>query len=71
VLPLGGMRASSTRLLLAKLFEHTEAAPSVQAQSGAVANPLVNRLPSRLVPHRHRPRGELQAAHEPQVDMLR
>ena len=28
-------------------------------------------LPSRLIPHRHRPRGELQPAHELQVDMLR
>ena len=28
-------------------------------------------LPSRLIPHRHRPRAELQPAHEPQVDMLR
>src|SRR6476646_11254836 len=28
-------------------------------------------LPSRLIPHRHRPRGELQPAHEPQVDMRR
>ena len=28
-------------------------------------------LPSRLVPHRHRPRAELQPAHERQVDMLR
>ena len=28
-------------------------------------------LPSRLIPHRHRPRAELQPAHEPQVDTLR
>ncbi len=28
-------------------------------------------LPSRLVPHRHGPRAELQPAHELQVDMLR
>jgi hypothetical protein len=28
-------------------------------------------LPSRLVPHRHRPRAELQPAHELQVDTLR
>ena len=28
-------------------------------------------LPSRLIPHRHRPRAELQPAHELQVDMLR
>ena len=28
-------------------------------------------LPSWLIPHRHRPRAELQPAHEPQVDMLR
>jgi hypothetical protein len=28
-------------------------------------------LPSRLIPHRHCPRPELQAAHEPQVNMLR
>jgi hypothetical protein len=28
-------------------------------------------LPFRLIPHRHRPRAELQPAHELQVDMLR
>src|SRR6266700_4802109 len=28
-------------------------------------------LPSRLIPHRHRPRAELQPAHELQVDTLR
>ncbi len=28
-------------------------------------------LPSRLIPHRHRPRAELQPAYELQVDMLR
>src|SRR5260370_42329775 len=28
-------------------------------------------LPSRLIPHRHRPRAELQPAHELEVDMLR
>ena len=28
-------------------------------------------LPSRLIPHRHRPRAELQPAHELQVDRLR
>jgi hypothetical protein len=28
-------------------------------------------LPSRLIPHRYRPRAELQLAHELQVDMLR
>jgi hypothetical protein len=28
-------------------------------------------LPSRLMPHHHRPRAELQPAHELQVDMLR
>jgi hypothetical protein len=28
-------------------------------------------LPSRLIPHCHRPRAELQPAHELQVDMLR
>src|SRR5437867_3252210 len=28
-------------------------------------------LPSRLIPHRHRPRAELQPPHEPQVDTLR
>src|SRR5437016_1861573 len=28
-------------------------------------------LPSRLIPHRHRPRTELQPAHELQVDTLR
>ena len=36
------------------------------ARSGARARPL----PSRLVPHRHCPRAELQPAHELQVDML-
>jgi hypothetical protein len=30
-----------------------------------------NGLPSRLIPHRHRPRAELQPAHELQVDRLR
>jgi hypothetical protein len=29
------------------------------------------RLPSRLIPHRHRSRAELQPAHELQVDTLR
>src|SRR5262245_49645619 len=29
------------------------------------------RLPPRLIPHRHRPRGELPPAHELQVDTLR
>jgi hypothetical protein len=28
-------------------------------------------LPSRLIPHRHHPRAELQPAHELQVDTLR
>jgi len=28
-------------------------------------------LPFRLIPHRHRPRAELQPAHELQVDTLR
>jgi hypothetical protein len=28
-------------------------------------------LPSRLIPHRHHPRAELQLAHELQVDTLR
>ena len=28
-------------------------------------------LPSRLIPHHHRSRAELQPAHEPQVDPLR
>jgi hypothetical protein len=28
-------------------------------------------LPSRLIPHRHCPRAELQPTHELQVDMLR
>lgn len=28
-------------------------------------------LPSQLIPHRHRPRAELQPAHELQVDTLR
>jgi hypothetical protein len=28
-------------------------------------------LPSRLIPHRDRPRAELQPAHEPQVETLR
>ena len=37
------------------------------------ANPVKHApwLPSRLIPHRHRPRAELQPAHELQVDMLR
>ena len=37
------------------------------ADSGAQAQ----WLSSRLIPHRHRPRAELQPAHEPQVDTLR
>ena len=35
------------------------------------ARALRGRLPSRLIPHRHRPRAELQPAHELQVDILR
>jgi peptidoglycan/LPS O-acetylase OafA/YrhL len=35
------------------------------------AQRLKQRLSSRLVPHRHRPRAELQPAHEPQVDTVR
>jgi hypothetical protein len=34
----------------------------------ALASPW---LPSRLIPHRHRPRAELQPAYELQVDTLR
>jgi hypothetical protein len=34
-------------------------------------SPSFQWLPSRLIPHRHRPRAELQPAHEPQVDTLR
>ncbi len=56
--------------------------PLCSAQAGSLtlftdgSLPMVSRvgeaqwLPSRLIPHRHRPRGELQPAHEPQVDTL-
>ena len=48
---------------------------SAAANQGSVMRPARARkprwLPSRLVPHRHGPRAELQPAHELQVDMLR
>jgi len=34
-------------------------------------DPILQWLPSQLVSHRHRPRGVLQPAHEPQIDPLR
>ena len=43
-----------------------------QQTHDAVRSVMENRrLPSRLIPHRHRPGAELQPAHELQVDMLR
>src|SRR5213075_1038544 len=43
------------------------------AMPSAIKNerPAKCTLPSRLIPHRHRPRAELQPAHELQVDTLR
>jgi hypothetical protein len=41
------------------------------ALTGCDDDVVWGRLPSRLIPHRHRPRAELQPAHELQVDMLR
>jgi hypothetical protein len=41
------------------------------APAGAGSGQQAQWLLSRLIPHRHRPRAELQPAHEIQIDVLR
>jgi hypothetical protein len=56
-------------------FSHCLEMRNALLEAGGTGNSLgrdqPDGLPSRLIPHRHRPRAELQPAHELQVDTLR
>ena len=54
-----------------RLLENLEGLARVAPCCGRLGRKQAQWLPSRLIPHRHRARAELQPAHEPQVDTLR
>src|SRR2546425_12907633 len=54
--------------ILARLTVASKATKSGRKTSPSPMAARARWLPSRLIPHRHRPRAELQPAHELQVD---
>jgi hypothetical protein len=69
-------KANIVRTMLQAVEKVTGGASAASPLHAHVRRPQLRRhdaflLPSRLVPHRHCPRAELQPADELQVDMLR